>query len=218
MRRYDLICFDVDGTLIHHPSGKVIWEILNLRFTGTDAVNQERYRWYREGRITYAQWVELDVQGWIDAAATRDQIVESVREFEHYDGVLETVWELRNRGHELAVISGTIDVLVDTLFPDHPFGDVFTNGLEFDDSGRLVGWRATPFDLHGKPNALRDLAKKHAVPLARTAFVGDGENDIPIVGVAGCVVAFNPRSEELARRADHVVSGGDMRDVLQLLG
>ena len=41
-RKYDLVCFDVDGTLITHPSGKVIWEILNLKYTGDDTVNRER--------------------------------------------------------------------------------------------------------------------------------------------------------------------------------
>jgi len=215
---YDLICFDVDGTLIRHRRGKVIWEILNERFTGTDEVNVERYRMYREGKITYERWVELDVQGWIDAGATRAQIEESVREFEFHDGVRETVWELRNRGRELAVISGTLDIVIDTLFPDHPFGDVFSNGLVFDDAGRLAGWRATPFDLHGKPDALRALAEKHGVPLERTAFVGDGDNDVPIIGVAGCVIAFNPRSEELERRADHVVRDGNMKAILELVG
>lgn len=218
MRRFDLICFDVDGTLIHHPTDKVIWEILNQRFTGSDAINQERYRMFREGQITYARWVELDVQGWIDAGATRAQIVDAVKEFDHHDGVLETVWELRNRGMELAVISGTLDIVIDTLFPNHPFGDVYCNGLEFDENDLLSGWRATPFDLDGKPDALRELARKHGVPLERTAFVGDGENDVPLVGVAGCVVAFNPRSQELERRADHVVRDGGMKAVLELVG
>jgi HAD superfamily PSPase-like hydrolase len=217
MSRYGLICFDVDGTLVKHPTDKVIWEILNLRFIGDDSVNQERYRMYREGAITYAQWVELDVQGWIDAGATREQVEASVREFDHHDGVVETMHALKRRGAALALISGTLDVVIDTLFPEHPFDDVFCNGLVFDDNGRLTGWRATPFDLHGKPEALRRLAKKHDVPLERTAFIGDGENDVPVIGVAGTVVAFNPRSEALERGADHVVRTGDMRELLKIL-
>ncbi len=217
MSRYGLICFDVDGTLVKHPTGKVIWEILNLRFIGDDSVNQERYRMYREGEITYAQWVELDVQGWIDVGATREQVVAAVREFGHHDGVLETVHALKDRGAVLALISGTLDVVIDTLFPDHPFDDVFCNGLVFDDDGMLSGWRATPFDLQGKPDALRQLARKHNVPLERTAFIGDGENDVPVIGVAGTVVAFNPRSEALERGADYVVRNGNMRELLTIL-
>jgi len=217
-RPYDLICFDVDGTLVRHPSGKVIWEILNRRFTGDDSVNAERHRWYDEGKITYPQWVELDVQGWIDAKATRGDIVEAIREFEHFDGAHRTLYELKRRGARLAVISGTLDVVIDTMFPEHPFDDIYSNRLLFNERGRLTGWQATPFDLEGKPVALRELSKKHDVSLARAAFVGDGANDIPMVGVAGCVVAFNPRSRELERRANHVVREPDLSLLLDLIG
>jgi len=217
-RPYDLICFDVDGTLVRHPSGKVIWEILNRRFTGDDTVNAERHRWYDEGKITYPQWVEMDVQGWIDAKATRGDIVDAIREFEHFDGAHRTLYELKRRGARLAVISGTLDVVIDTMFPEHPFDDVYSNRLLFNERGRLTGWQATPFDLEGKPVALRELSKKHDVALARAAFVGDGANDIPMVGVAGCVVAFNPRSRELEQRANHVVREPDLSLLLDLIG
>ena len=218
VRPYDLICFDVDGTLVRHPSGKVIWEILNRRFTGDDAVNAERHRWYDERKITYPQWVEMDVQGWIDAQATRGDIVEAIREFEHFEGAHRTLYELKRRGARLAVISGTLDVVIDTMFPEHPFDDIYSNRLLFDARGRLTGWEATPFDLEGKPIALRELSKKHDVSLARAAFVGDGANDIPMVGVAGCVVAFNPRSKELERRANHVVREPNLSLLLDLIG
>ena len=217
-RSFDLICFDVDGTLVRHPSGKVIWEILNRRFTGDDSVNAERHRWYDEGKITYPQWVEMDVQGWIDAEATRGDIVDAIREFEHFEGAHRTLYELKRRGARLAVISGTLDVVIDTMFPEHPFDDIYSNRLLFNERGRLTGWQATPFDLEGKPVALRELSKKHDVSLARAAFVGDGANDIPMVGVAGCVVAFNPRSRELERRANHVVREPDLSLLLDLIG
>jgi phosphoserine phosphatase len=217
-RSYDLICFDVDGTLVRHPTGKVIWEVLNRRFTGDDRINTERHRWYNEGRITYPQWVEMDVQGWIDAGATRAEIVDAVREFQRFDGAHSTLWELKRRGARLAIISGTLDIVIDTLFPEHPFDDVYSNRLLFDDGGVLTGWQATPFDLEGKPVALRELSRKHSVALARAAFVGDGANDVPMVGVAGCVVAFNPRSSELERLATHVIREPNLSRLLDLIG
>jgi phosphoserine phosphatase len=216
-RKFDLVCFDVDGTLIKHPSDKVIWEILNLRFIGDDSVNQERYRMYRDGEISYADWVRLDVGGWIEQGATRTGVEAAVREFRIYDGAMETVHALKERGCHLAVISGTIDTVIDVLFPDHPFDDVFSNKILYGEDGRVCGWEATPFDLHGKPEALRNLARKHNVPLERTAFVGDGENDVPIIGVAGYVVAFNPRSPELERGADYVLKNRNMLELLDVL-
>lgn len=217
-RPYDLVCFDVDGTLVRHPTGKVIWEVLNRRFIGDDSVNEVRHKWYNEGRITYPQWVEMDVRGWIDAGATRAEIMDAVREFERFDGAHDTVWELKRRGVRLAIISGTLDVVIDTLFPEHPFDDVYSNRLLFDERGVLTGWQATPFDLEGKPVALRELSARHQVSLSRAAFVGDGANDVPMVGVAGCVVAFNPRSRELERLANHVIHEPNLSRLLELIG
>ena len=62
--RYELIAFDVDGTLVHGPDGKTVWEVLNQRFIGDSTVNRERYARYRAGEISYAEWVELDGQPW----------------------------------------------------------------------------------------------------------------------------------------------------------
>jgi len=216
MSRFDLICFDVDGTLVEHPSGRVIWEVLNLKFIGDDRVNRERYEMYHAGKITYDEWVALDVGGWIEKGATREEIISAVGEFELIEGALETLHELKSRGYRLAVISGTLDVVIENLFPDHPFDDVFTNKIFFDEEGRLASWQATPFDLHGKPVALEELARKHSIALERTAFVGDGDNDVPLLGVVGYLVAFNARSPELEAGADLVIKEKNLRLLLDI--
>lgn len=214
--RYDLICFDVDGTLVRHPSGLVIWEVLNLKYGGSKDVNRFRYQMYCEGRLSYERWVQLDVSSWIENGATETDIVEAVREFSLFDGARETVHELKRRGYALGVISGTLNVVLDTLFPDHPFDEVYTNKIFFDGGGRLAGWEATRFDSHGKPEALRDMARRRDLPLSRTAFVGDGENDVPLLGVVGYFAAFRPRSRELVERADVVLQEDELPRLLDV--
>lgn len=213
---FDLICFDVDGTLIKHPSGRTIWEVLNNRYGGSDARNRERYLRFRGGELSYEAWVELDVSGWMEAGASREDILETTREFTLTDGAWHTVHELKRRGYRLCVISGTLDVLLDSLFPDHPFDDVYTNRLLFDGAGRLCGWKATPYDNDGKPVALRRLSEKHEIPLGRTAYVGDGENDVPLLGVVGCFVAFQPRSQALEAGADVIIHDDALHGLLDL--
>ena len=215
-KSYDLICFDVDGTLVSHPSGMVIWEVLNLKFGGSREINRLRYEMYCEGKLSYERWVELDVGGWIDRGATREGMLEAIQEFSLFDGARETVHTLKESGYKLSVISGTLNVLLDALFPDHPFEDVFTNKVFFDDAGKLVSWEATRFDSHGKPDALREIAGKNNIPLERTAFVGDGENDVPLLGVAGYLVAFRPKSRNLAEGADYVINGEGLQPLLDL--
>jgi phosphoserine phosphatase len=215
-RDISLIAFDVDGTLVDHPEGKVIWELLNRRFAGDDTINVSRYLDYREGRITYGTWVELDVGGWIEAGATREEILAEVRGLRPIRGAAEVLHELKARGYRLAVISGTLDVVLDEHFPEHPFDEVYTNHLHFDPGGRLAGWRATPYDMDGKARALEHLAERYGLPLSRCAFVGDNVNDLGIARIAGYTVAFNPKVPELEALAHAVVRGPSLRPVGEL--
>ena len=214
MRRFDLVAFDVDGTLVEHPEERTVWEVLNQAITGSRDQNRERYERYRAGALSYAEWVALDVGAWRDAGATRDELVAAFGPLRLVAGARETLGALKRLGVRLAVISGTLDLLLDTLFPDHPFDDVYTNRLTFGPGGRIESWEATPFDMEGKAEALRAIATRERVDLARCAFVGDHSNDLSAARIAGLAIAFNPKCEELERIAGAVVRSPDLRDVL----
>jgi len=214
VRRFDLVAFDVDGTLVVHPQEKTVWEVLNERFTGSDDQNRERLALYRAGRLSYAEWVALDVSSWREAGARREEMVAALGPLRLVEGARETLVELKGRGIRLAVISGTLDLLLDTLFPDHPFDEVYTNRIWFDAEGAIAGWQATPFDMEGKGVALRAIALREEVPLSRCAFVGDHSNDLSAARVAGFTVAFNPKSADLEALAGAVVRSPSLRDVL----
>jgi len=214
LRRFDLVAFDVDGTLVEHRQGKTVWEVLNERFTGSDDQNRERFERYRAGRLSYAEWVTLDVTSWRDAGATREQMVAALGPLRLVHGARETLAALKGRGVRLAIISGTLDLLLDTLFPDHPFDEVYTNRIWFDEEGAIAGWLATPFDMEGKGIALRAIAMREEVPLSRCAFVGDHANDLSAARVAGFTVAFNAKSPELEALAGAVVRSESLEDIL----
>ncbi|MBK8233081.1 MAG: HAD family phosphatase [Candidatus Eisenbacteria bacterium] len=209
-----LIAFDIDGTLVESPHGHVIWELLNHRFTGGPEIGAARFRSFLAGEIDYAQWVALDVQGWIDASATRSEIVEEVRKLRPIDDAHDTLLALRARGYRLAVISGTLDVVIEEHFPEHPFEAVFTNKLHFDAEDRLIGWTATPYDQEGKAHALEMLAEQNGLPLSRCAFVGDHMNDCAVARRAGFSIAWNPKVPELEQAATCTVRGTSLRAIL----
>ncbi len=218
-RPFDIVAFDVDGTLVRHPEGWTVWEVLNARFTGAPEVNKQRYAAYLRGELSYAEWVALDIGSWREAGARREDIRAAFAPLTLVDGTLEALRTLEASGVRLFVISGTLDLLLDTLLPEHPFEEVYANAIAFDDEGRIAGWRATPFDMDGKAMALRAIAMREGVPLSRCAFVGDSGNDAWIAKVAGMTVAFNPKTPEFEKLAAAVVRSDDLRDVLPpLLG
>ena len=214
MSRFDMIAFDIDGTLIEGPNGWSVWEVLNQHFTGQPEVNQERYAAYKSGQLSYADWVALDVQGWRDAGARKPDVIAGFEPLRLLDGVRESLAQLSQTPTRLVAISGTLDLLLHTLFPDHPFEEVYANHVAFDDDGNISHWRATPFDMDGKAKALRAIAMREGIKRDRIAFVGNGSNDVWIAREAGFTLAFNPECQELEGIADAVVRSSDFRDAM----
>ena len=219
MRRFDLVAFDVDGTLVRGPQDLTVWELLNQHFTGTSEHNRERYAQYRAGKLSYADWVTLDVTGWQEAGATREGMIAGLGPLQLVDGSRETLVSLRDAGCKVVAISGTLDILLEHVLPDSPFHEIYCNHIGFDEDGRIDHWEATPFDMEGKAKLLRTIALRDGIPLERCAYVGDSGNDVWIAREAGFCVAFNPKSAELEELANTVVRSTDARDLLpHLLG
>jgi HAD superfamily phosphoserine phosphatase-like hydrolase len=211
---FDVVGFDVDGTLVQEPNDRTVWEVLNERFTGRADHNAERFALYRAGKLTYAEWVALDIGSWREAGAKREDLVAAFAPLRLVDGTREALETLTHAGYRLVVISGTLDLMLNTLLPDAPFDEIYANHVGFDDEGNISHWRATPFDMEGKAEGLRALALRRGVPLARCAYVGDSTNDVWIARVAGFVLAFNPKSSEFEEVADVTVRAGDLRAIL----
>ncbi len=216
--KYKLVCFDVDGTLISDEGGKY-WERLHAALEGErgKTVQKERTRLFQEGKLSHERWVDLDVGGFKDCGFTKADLERVARTHELLPGARKTALELHTRGYKLAVISGSLGILIDTLFPDHPFDDVFVNEISFDKEGRIKDWKATVFDAGTKHKALHAICERERIPLSEAVFVGDGENDIDILKEAGLGIAFCPKSEKVAAAADVVVRKKDLWEILKHL-
>jgi HAD superfamily phosphoserine phosphatase-like hydrolase len=214
----ELVAFDVDGTLVEHQGGLVIWQVLNRRWGPGGMVDGQRWRDFQEGRLSYADWVRLDVEGWRDGGATREEVLATIRrELRLVDGAERVVHGLVARGYVVCVVSGTLDIVLETLFPDHPFSHVFCNRISFDAAGLISGWQATPYDMEGKAAALHQIASRTGIPVGRFAFVGDHLNDCSALSVVGCPVAYDPKHERTRSLARHVLAPGRLDGLLDLL-
>lgn len=212
-----LVAFDVDGTLVEHDRGLVVWQVLNRLFIGNAQLNTERFRAFQAGELTYKQWVQLDIEGWQDGGATRQAIEQAIRgELRLVPGAREVTRTLRERGYAVVVVSGTLDIVLDTLFPEHPFERIFSNQIRFDDAGLIAGWSATPFDMAGKADALRLLSRDEGVAPDQFAFIGDHVNDLDALRLVGCPIAYDPKDAAVRDAAKHVLPRGGLRRLLDL--
>ncbi len=221
MARYKLVCFDLDGTLIAGSEHPKYWSTLHRDIQGEEEGARFEEEWigkFRRGEISYKEWLGADISEYQRLGATKADFERVAKKHGLAPGAKETVLELHRRGYRLAVISGSLNILIDTLFPDHPFDDVFVNEVFFDDQGRIAGWQDTVYDQGSKHKAMREICEREGIRPEETIFVGDGENDIDILKEAGLGIAFCPESEQVSEAADVVIRERDLALILTHLG
>lgn len=214
-RPFRLICFDLDGTLAEGTT--FVWQTLHDHF-GTDRARRKAlHEAYFAGRLSYEDWFLGDIEMLVAAGADQASIMEAIAAIRPMPGAHEVIETLKSRGLHVVVISGSLNVVLDKLFPDQPFCAVLINRIGFDANGALSEWSATEYDVERKAAGLELLAEQFGVPLTETVFVGDNYNDLSIAQLAGLSIAFNCKSDELAAIADHVVDVPDLRAILPLI-
>lgn len=198
-RSLRLIVMDVDSTLIQ---GEVI-EMLAAHAGCEDEV----------ARVTDAA-----MRGELDfAASLRDRVallagLDASALDRVYDdlvlapGARTTVRTLKRLGYRFAIVSGGFSQITDRLADDLDIDFSAANELEVVDgklTGRLLG---EIVDRAGKARALRRFAAEAGVPVAATIAIGDGANDLDMLGTAGLGIAFNakPVVQEAAHTAVNV--------------
>lgn len=67
-----------------------------------------------------------------------------------------------------------------------------------------------------KRETLKSLAADHGIPLSETLAVGDGSNDLLMLGTAGLGIAWNAK-EKVQTRAPMRLNGNSLADVLYLI-
>ncbi len=215
MKQRHLVFFDLDGTLIDglEYSWIHMYEYYNIDRETT----KQLFGMYMSNELTYSEWTKACVELLVAAGADRSSLARCFENVKLHDGASLVLSELKARGYQLFVVSGSVDVAMDAVDPSLKthFDDVFINQLIFDTEDMLVGVKPTPYDMEGKALCIADTCKKYGVPISEAVFVGDNDNDVHAAAVAGISIAFNSTSSELAKAATFNVDQKDLRAILK---
>jgi len=209
-RAMRLIVMDVDSTLIQD-------EVIDLLAARAGCAAE------------VAKVTESAMRGELDfAAALRERtallagldasVLESVRSgLRLTPGARTLIRTLKRLGYKCGIVSGGFTVVIEPLAASLGIDYVAANRLEVAD-GKLTGRVLDPIiDREGKTEALRKFARAAGVPLSQTVAVGDGANDLGMIGAAGLGVAFNAKPL-VQDAADTALNVPYLDAILYLLG
>jgi phosphoserine phosphatase len=132
-------------------------------------------------------------------------------------GARTLIRTLKRLGYKCAIVSGGFTAVIEPLARELGIDYVAANTLEIT-GGKLTGRVIDPIiDKDGKTEALRRFAAMAGVTLSQTVAVGDGANDLGMIGAAGLGVAFN--AKPIVRdQADTALNVPYLDAILYLLG
>ena len=209
-RNRRLAVFDMDSTLIE---AEVIDELAKAAGVGEKvaAITERAMQGELDFKASFKERLAL-LEGLPESSL--QGIADSLKLTEGAE-VLFT--ERKRLGYKTAILSGGFTYFAKQLQAKLGIDYVYANELEIID-GKVTGRVIEPIvDAQRKADLLQELTAKEGLRLEQTIAVGDGANDLPMLGLAGLGVAFRakPLVKQSARQA---ISTLGLDGILYLLG
>ena len=213
MRRYDLVCFDMDGVLTSLRSS---WYWLNLCL-GVD--NESTFKAYVSGEIDQSEFMRRDIAQW-KTVKPNIRISDLIRFFQDMPltgGIQETVASLRSNGIRCVIVSGGVDLAAMMIAGEFGFDGYAADEICSHSDGTLTGEGKMNVDLNDKGINVRHFIEKYGTTKERTVSIGNSCTDIPMFSNSGMSIAFNPTDELTVEAATHLIHSDNISDVLDLI-
>jgi phosphoserine phosphatase len=205
-----LVVFDMDSTLIQ---GEALDELANFAGVGDQV----------------AEITKAGMQGQIDFKDSFTQRVALLKDIDENilanvaqnlaltEGAERVIGKLKQLGYKIGIISGGLEYFGKYLQNKLGIDYVFANCLEIKD-GKITGKiKGDIIDGRKKAEILRTIAQVENINLQQTIAVGDGANDLPMIGIAGLGVAFQAKSI-VKETAQQSISSVGLDGLLYLMG
>ena len=203
-----LVVFDLDNVIIDGEGIDEIGKLINIE-DQIAAITEQAM----QGDIDFETSIKKRV-GLLKGVAT-DDIRTLANEMPLMKGAKETVSTLKENGFDVAIISGSFDIIADTIKGKLDVDNIFTNSLVEED-GILTGEVTGPLVSGSKLDVLSKLIEEKGYTLDECVAVGDGANDISMIESAKYGIAFNAKPA-LKENADLIVETRDLTDVLNVI-
>lgn len=214
-RNKGLVVFDMDSTLIYQE----VIELIAAK-AGVEAQVEAITTRAMNGELDFKQ--SLNERVALLKGIPAETLWEDLKpKLEFTKGARELCAFLKSQGCKLAVCSGGFLPLAEYVQAELGLDYAFANVLETEIvdgvqvlSGKTIG---DVVDGTRKRDLLIQLARENSVDLSRTVAVGDGANDLLMMGVAGVGVAWNAKPI-VQQKAPTCLNTTSLLDALYVFG
>jgi phosphoserine phosphatase len=209
-RNRRLFAFDMDSTLIQ---GEIIDELAKMAGVEDQVVRitESAMRGEIEFKQSFTRRVAL-LKG-----LPEHRVHGLLNTIPLVDGAEQLISTLKLLGYKTAILSGGFTFFARHLQSRLGIDYVFANELDIANSAVTGEVKSEIVDGAKKAQLLQQIAQQENISLEQVVAVGDGANDLPMLGIAGMGIAF--RAKPLVRQsADHAVSVLGLDSLLYLIG
>ncbi len=209
-RNRRLFAFDMDSTLIQ---AEVIDELAKMAGVGDQVaqITEAAMRGELDFKQSFTRRVGL-LRG-----LPEHRILELLNTIPLVEGADRLIGTLKMLGYKTAILSGGFTFFARHLQSRLGIDYVFANELDIVDGAVSGEVKTEIVDGAKKADLLRQIADEENISLDQVVAVGDGANDLPMLGIAGMGIAF--RAKPLVRQsAGHAVSFLGLDSLLYLIG
>ncbi|OYT40540.1 MAG: phosphoserine phosphatase [Desulfurococcales archaeon ex4484_58] len=206
-----IVWFDCDGVLTNHRSS---WMYLHEYFGSKD--NRFFAELYKEGYISYLDWMKIDVALMINSCGRpilKRDVEEALNRINVKREAINVIKELKERGFIVGIISSGVDLLVKRVCRIVDSDICLYNELLFINDMLIPGGKAN-VPLKEKPRIIREYSIKHRFTLDRVVYIGDSEWDIDVFRIVGLSIAVKPCGDA-CNYADYTIE--ELSEILPII-
>jgi phosphoserine phosphatase len=205
-----LVVLDMDSTLIQV---EVIDELARLAGIGAQVADITHRA--MNGELDFKQALRERVA--LLKGLSSDALEEVYSSLPFTPGAKNLVRVLRQLGFKTAVISGGFSFFTDRLKNELGLDYAYANDLAIE-NGQVTGEvRGSIVDGQRKAELLEEIAHREGIALSQVIAIGDGANDLPMIGKAGLGIAFNAKAR-VREQAQYRINQPSLDSILYLLG
>ena len=194
------IIFDLDGTL---TTSSISWiricEALGVSFAEQDKLYQKT----KKGEITLTAAKRKLIEMYrATGLATQEHFIKMVQSLEYRDYAKEVLSYLQGKGYILSIISGSLDLFVESSAQYFGIKDLYSmTHFKWDHNGEFAGMDYELNQEQKKVEFMDYFLNKHKLSREQCAVVADGDNDIELFKACGYAILIGQEIPEKVKEA-----------------